>query len=109
MLAVPYRWYHAYDPQVFFLLTAAVFFVLSFCLLASSLVTLRSGELISQTVFELIYHVVGFVFYLIASILLLNHFLHRWYGVKYVMYHTVAIILGFVNTALYILSAILVK
>uniref|UniRef100_A0A8D8AU20 (northern house mosquito) hypothetical protein n=1 Tax=Culex pipiens TaxID=7175 RepID=A0A8D8AU20_CULPI len=104
MLAVPYRWYHAYDPQVFFLLTAAVFFVLSFCLLASSLVTLRSGELISQTVFELIYHVVGFVFYL-----LLNHFLHRWYGVKYVMYHTVAIILGFVNTALYILSAILVK
>lgn len=47
------------------------FFIGTACLLVSCLVSLSTGGIISKTIYELVYHSVAFVMYLVASILLL--------------------------------------
>ena len=50
---------------------ACSFFIGTFCLLVSCLASLSTGGIISKTIYELIYHSVAFILYLVASILLL--------------------------------------
>jgi hypothetical protein len=59
------------NTELFFLCFAVAFFVGTFCLLVSCLVSLSTGGIISKTIYELVYHSVAFILYLIASILLL--------------------------------------
>lgn len=59
------------NTELFFLCMACSFFIGTFCLLASCLVSLSTGGIISKTVYELVYHSVAFLLYLVASILLL--------------------------------------
>lgn len=59
------------SPEFFFLLMAVAFLIGTFCLLASCLVSLSTGGIISKTIYELIYHTIAFLLYLIASIILL--------------------------------------
>ena len=57
--------------ELFFLCMASTFFIGTFCLLASCLVSLSTGGIISRTIYELVYHSIAFLLYLIAGILLL--------------------------------------
>lgn len=59
------------NVELFFLCMAVTFFIGTFCLLASCLVSLSTGGIISRTIYELVYHSVAFILYLVASILLL--------------------------------------
>lgn len=59
------------NTELFFLCMAVTFFIGTFCLLASCLVSLSTGGIISRTIYELVYHSIAFLLYLIASILLL--------------------------------------
>lgn len=59
------------NTELFFLCFAVAFFLGTFCLLVSCLVSLSTGGIISKTIYELVYHSVAFILYLIASILLL--------------------------------------
>lgn len=65
-----YSRYNA-NTELFFLCMAVTFFLGTFCLLVSCLVSLSTGGIISKTIYELVYHSVAFILYLIASILLL--------------------------------------
>lgn len=47
------------------------FFLGTFCLLASCLVSLSTGGIISRTIYELVYHSIAFLLYLVAGILLM--------------------------------------
>jgi len=93
--------------ELFFLCMASTFFIGTFCLLASCLVSLSTGGIISRTIYELVYHSVAFLLYLIAGILLL---------VKATDYrreashpHMIASILGLILAALYLFSAVLAQ
>lgn len=57
------------NTDLFFLTMACSFFIGTFCLLVSCLFSLSTGGIISKTMYELIYHSVAFVLYLVASIL----------------------------------------
>lgn len=59
------------NTELFFLCFAVACFVGTFCLLVSCLVSLSTGGIISKTIYELVYHSVAFILYLIVSILLL--------------------------------------
>lgn len=97
--------YKSNNSQLFFLGTISAFFLASFLLLISCLLSISTGPIISKTNFEFIYHGAGFVFLLVASVFLLldandgtsrnpnNHFV-------------VASILGLVMAAFYLLSSI---
>lgn len=63
--------YEQSNVTLFYLCTAVTFFVGTLCLIVSCLVSLSTGGIISKTIYELIYHSVAFVMYLVASILLL--------------------------------------
>ncbi|XP_052562304.1 uncharacterized protein LOC120412825 isoform X2 [Culex pipiens pallens] len=104
-----FRSYYAANPQVFFLLMAVAFLIGTFCLLASCLVSLSTGGIISKTAYELFYHTVAFVLYLIASIILLVHITDYSYGSNYKNSHIAAAVLGIVVSALYLFSAVLAQ
>lgn len=63
--------YQPTNTTLFFLCTAVTCFVGTFCLLISCLVSLSTGGIISKTIYELIYHSVAFLMYLVAAILLI--------------------------------------
>lgn len=68
------RYYASYSSgsvELYFLLMAVTFLIGTFCLLLSCLISLSTGGIISKTIYELIYHSVAFVLYLVAAILLL--------------------------------------
>lgn len=95
-----FRSYYAANPQVFFLLMAVAFLIGTFCLLASCLVSLSTGGIISKTAYELFYHTVAFVLYLIASIILLVHITDYSYGSNYKNSHIAAAVRGLRDWAL---------
>ncbi|KAL5232794.1 hypothetical protein ACI65C_000204 [Semiaphis heraclei] len=63
--------YGTHNAQLFFLGTISAFFLTSLLLLISCLLSISTGPIISKTNFEFIYHGAGFVFLLLASVLLL--------------------------------------
>ncbi|GIY28764.1 MARVEL domain-containing protein [Caerostris extrusa] len=96
------------DPEhtLFFLVTFA-FLVTTFLMLLSALLSLMVATILPKTLFEFLYHIFGFVFYISASLALLitvsndnKHYRTRYYEGK-----MAAAVLGLVNSVLYLLSA----
>jgi len=87
---------------LFFLLMATTFMMCSFCLVLSSLITWRNSKHISETMFELIYHVVATFFMLAASITIAVTYTTPYQEQIY----TAASVIGSMNSVMYCLSAI---
>ncbi|XP_037028954.1 uncharacterized protein LOC119069154 [Bradysia coprophila] len=105
-------WYYNnrydYTPSLFFLLMATTFLVGTFCLLVSCLFSLSTGGIISKTIYELIYHSIGAILLIAASITLLIHVNknnNSYYHEKFL----IAAIIGLINGILYVVSAILAR
>ncbi|CAO1336928.1 unnamed protein product [Diamesa hyperborea] len=92
------------NTDLFFLTMACSFFIGTFCLLVSCLFSLSTGGIISKTMYELIYHSVAFVLYLVASILYMIKINDnkRYYPDRLM----VAAVGGLVLTALYLISTV---
>lgn len=90
---------------LFFLLMVTAFFITTFCLLVSSLMSFVTASMIHRTVFEVMYHVVAFALLLAAGIVLLIE-LKDHEGRQYYNACLAAAIIGLVNSALYLLSTI---
>lgn len=90
---------------LFFLLVATAFLITTTCLLLSSLLSFISASMIHKTLFEVLYHAVAFILYLIAGIILLveikDHDRFQYYKA-----YLAAAIIGLVNAALYLLSTV---
>uniref|UniRef100_U5EWT2 Putative members of chemokine-like factor super family n=1 Tax=Corethrella appendiculata TaxID=1370023 RepID=U5EWT2_9DIPT len=101
--------YSSGNPEFFFLLMAVAFLIGTFCLLASCLVSLSTGGIISKTIYELIYHTVAFILYLAASVTLLVEVTSGHYYSSLKDAYTAASIIGLIISALYLFSAILAQ
>lgn len=101
--------YASGTPEFFFLLMAVAFLIGTFCLLASCLVSLSTGGIISKTIYELVYHTIAFLLYLIASIILLVDVTNGRYYTELKNAYMAASILGIVVSALYLFSALLAQ
>ncbi|KFB52096.1 hypothetical protein ZHAS_00020343 [Anopheles sinensis] len=99
----------ATSPELFFLLMAVAFLIGTFCLLASCLVSLSTGGIISKTIYELIYHTIAFLLYLIASIILLVDVTNGRYYRAMKDAYMAASILGLIVSSLYLFSALLAQ
>lgn len=95
------------NTTLFFLCMAVSFFIGTFCLLLSCLVSLSTGGIISKTIYELIYHSIACILYLIAAILLLSRTLD--YRRESTHPHMIASVLGLVLAGLYLISAVLAQ
>lgn len=100
------RYTYAHDStELYFVLMAVAFLIGTFCLLLSCLISLSTGGIISKTIYELIYHSVAFILYVVAAILFLVKVSNRNYGSLYEEF-MVAAVLGLVCSVLYLFSAI---
>jgi uncharacterized membrane protein len=90
---------------LFFLLIATAFLITTTCLLLSSLLSFISASMIHKTLFEVLYHAVGFILYLIAGIVLLVE-IKNYERSQYYKAYLAAAIIGLVNAALYLLSTV---
>lgn len=90
---------------LFFLLVATALLITTTCLLLSSLLSFITASIIHKTLFEVLYHAVAFILYLVAGIVLLveikNHDRLQYYKA-----YLAAAIIGLVNAALYLLSTV---
>jgi len=104
-------WYfndrYIYKPILFFLLMATTFLIGTFCLLVSCLFSLSTGGIISKTIYELIYHSIGAILLIAASVTLLIHV--NKYNHAYEREFMAAAIIGLINGILYVVSAILAR
>ncbi|XP_053623392.1 uncharacterized protein LOC128682600 [Plodia interpunctella] len=91
--------------ELFFLLVAVAFLIGTFCLYLSYLISLSSATMISKTVFEVIYHGLGFILYLAAGITLLTEVNHYKRSSTYEAY-LAASIMGLILAGLYLLSTV---
>ncbi|CAO1337836.1 unnamed protein product [Diamesa serratosioi] len=92
------------NTDLFFLSMACSFFIGTFCLLVSCLFSLSTGGIISKTIYELIYHSVAFILYLVASILLMIKVTDsRYYSRDR---HMIAAVAGLILSALYLISTV---
>ncbi|XP_046736900.1 uncharacterized protein LOC124405769 [Diprion similis] len=93
-------------PRIFFLLMTTTFMIASFILLVSCLASLSTGSIISKTIYEVIYHSIGFGLLLAASLNLLIDVTknNRVYNYDALL---AASVIGLVNAALYLLSTLL--
>ncbi|CAD7089940.1 unnamed protein product [Hermetia illucens] len=110
---VAYYSSHSYirqaTPELFFLLMVVTFMIATFCLLASCLISLSTGGIISKTIYELIYHSIAFILLLAAGLTLLIEVNHYYkYTTIYDPYMAASIIC-LVNAALYCASAVLAQ
>ncbi|EAT38651.1 AAEL009483-PA [Aedes aegypti] len=101
--------YASGNPELFFLLMAVAFLIGTFCLLASCLVSLSTGGIISKTIYELVYHAIGFILILTSSIILLSDVTSGRYYSSLKDAYMIASILGIINAALYLFSTILAQ
>uniref|UniRef100_A0A8D8KX00 (northern house mosquito) hypothetical protein n=1 Tax=Culex pipiens TaxID=7175 RepID=A0A8D8KX00_CULPI len=101
--------YASGNPELFFLLMAVAFLIGTFCLLVSCLVSLSTGGIISKTIYELIYHTIAFLLYLIASIILLVDVTNGRYHSSLKDSYMAASILGIIVSALYLFSALIAQ
>lgn len=109
-IAAYYYKHYAYrvtgSPDLFFLLMTVTFLIGTFCLLASCLVSLSTGGIISKTIYELIYHSVATILLLASSLSLLIATSDHKYPYNTYDGYMAASVLGLVNTILYCVSAI---
>ncbi|XP_031629419.1 uncharacterized protein LOC116344800 isoform X3 [Contarinia nasturtii] len=103
-----YARYYDGLPELQFLLVATTFLIGTFCLLVSCLFSLSTGGIISKTIYELIYHTVAFVLYLIVSIWLLVK-LQDYKRYDFYNKYTIVGALGILNTLLYLWSAVIAR
>lgn len=101
--------YASGNPELFFLLMAVAFLIGTFCLLASCLVSLSTGGIISKTIYELVYHAIAFILILVSSIILLTDVTNGRYYSTLKDAYMIASILGIINAALYLFSTILAQ
>ncbi|XP_026329719.1 CKLF-like MARVEL transmembrane domain-containing protein 8 isoform X2 [Hyposmocoma kahamanoa] len=95
--------YHGFTaPTLFYLISAVSCLMGTFCLFVACLFSLSSATFISKTNFEVIFHTVAFIFYLVASVLLIVE-IHRYSYSTYNQY-LAASIMGFVMAVLYAIS-----
>ncbi|XP_075220045.1 uncharacterized protein LOC142323753 isoform X2 [Lycorma delicatula] len=109
-LAVYYRDKYRYatgSPELFFIAITTAFVIGSLCLLIACLISLSTASIIAKTIYEVVFHFFGFLFYLVASLILLvdvnNSSQYKYPG------HTqflIASVIGLVLSALYLLSTI---
>jgi len=99
--------YGVHTPSLFFLLMATTFLIGTFCLLVSCLFSLSTGGIISKTIYELIYHSIGAILLIAASITLLIHV--NKYGGNVNEKYMIAAIIGLINGCLYVASAVLAR
>ncbi|XP_046603330.1 uncharacterized protein LOC124296929 [Neodiprion virginianus] len=97
----------ASTPRIFFLLMTTTFMIASFILLISCLASLSTGSIISKTIYEVIYHSIGFGLLLAASLNLLVDITKTRYRPHNYDAILAASIMGLVNAALYLMSTIL--
>ncbi|XP_015605110.1 uncharacterized protein LOC107272454 [Cephus cinctus] len=92
--------------DLFFLLIVTTFMIATFILILSCLASISTESIISKTIYELIYHSIGFGLLLACSLTLLV----RVNDNKYSRDHDLllgASICGLVNSALYLLNTIM--
>ncbi|XP_012269317.1 uncharacterized protein LOC105693766 [Athalia rosae] len=94
--------------KLFYLLMVTTFLIASFILLISCLASLSTGPIISKTIYEVIFHSIGFGLLLAASLTLLVE-VNRGGRYRTANYEALfaAAIIGLVNAALYLVSTIL--
>ncbi|CRK99999.1 CLUMA_CG013289, isoform A [Clunio marinus] len=98
-----FRSYYQYmTSHLFFLCIATAFFIGTFCLLASCLVSLSTGGIISKTIYELVYHAVAFILYLAASAWLMSN--TRYNDLSHPPF--LCAVLGLILSILYLISAV---
>ncbi|XP_041977209.1 uncharacterized protein LOC121731702 [Aricia agestis] len=95
-------------PELFYLLVAVSFLIGTFCLLLSYVVSAATASVMSKTIYEIIYHGLGFVLYLAAGLTLIIEVNHRKrsYRDDYEPYLAAAI-MGLVMAGLFLLSTFL--
>ncbi|XP_071447455.1 plasmolipin [Hetaerina americana] len=101
-----YRDVYGYVPQLFFLLMTTTFLIATACLFFSCLFSLSTATIIAKTLYELMYHSIAFILLLAASLTLLIQVNNHQYRGRYYEPYLAASIIGLVNSALYLLSAI---
>ncbi|CAL1285780.1 unnamed protein product [Larinioides sclopetarius] len=94
------------DPEhtLFFIVTFA-FLVTTFLMLLSSLLSLMAATILPKTLFEFLYHIFAFIFYISASLALLTTLTNKYYRGHYYEGKMAAAVLGIVNAVLYLLSS----
>lgn len=96
----------SYTPQCFFLVTTSTFFIGTFILFASYLMSPSATSMIPKTIYEFFYHTVASILLLAASIAIMVQ-INR----DSVIYNYAALlaasICGLLNTILYICSAVM--
>uniref|UniRef100_T1JME5 MARVEL domain-containing protein n=1 Tax=Strigamia maritima TaxID=126957 RepID=T1JME5_STRMM len=101
-----------YRADLFYILVAVAFFVTTFLLIVSGVISLATASILPKTVFEYIYHATAFLLYLIATIVYLTALIKRNDRYHYSQYpgyeaKMAAAVLGFLNSGLYLFSAIM--
>ncbi|XP_046404952.1 uncharacterized protein LOC124170286 [Ischnura elegans] len=97
---------YGYTSELFYLLMVTTFLIASACLFFSCLFSLATATIISKTLYELMYHAIGFILLLAASATLLVQVNNKQYRGYYYEPFLAASIIGLINSALYLLSAI---
>lgn len=96
--------YQNYNTDIFFLIVTSAFLICTFAILVSCIISISTASILPKTIFELIYHGLAFVLYIIASICLIvevNRYRHSRYEYDPLL---AASILGLINSGLYLLS-----
>lgn len=91
------------EHTLFFLVTFA-FLVTTFLLLVSFLISLMAASMIPKIIFEFMYHLFAFIFYISASLALLIYLSNHKRYEYYYEGKMAAAVLGLVNAVLYLLS-----
>ncbi|XP_032667394.1 uncharacterized protein LOC116842377 [Odontomachus brunneus] len=95
---------HRSSNEMFFILMATTFMIGTFIILLSCLASLSTASILSKTIYEFIYHAIAFGLLLAASLTLVT------YISKYMRNYELllaASVCGFINSALYLISAII--
>ncbi|XP_014213758.1 uncharacterized protein LOC106643231 isoform X1 [Copidosoma floridanum] len=94
---------HSTFENLFFLLVATSFMMTSLILVLSSLCSFTTESIITKTIFELLYHALGFALLLAASVTLLTRS-RRYYNAEKM--ELTASILSIINSILYFITTI---
>ncbi|XP_076241948.1 uncharacterized protein LOC143183962 [Calliopsis andreniformis] len=98
--------YYNVAAELFFLLITTTFMIGTFINLVSCLASPSTSSIIAKTIYELLYHSIGFGLYLAASLTFLVHVSNRK-GYREYEILMAAAVCGLVNSALYLLSTII--
>jgi len=98
---------YLFVPELFLLLIATTCLITTTCLLTSCLLSISTATIIAKTMFELVYHGIGFALYLASSAYFLAMVSNQYTRI----YHYNALIaagtIAAINTALYFASTFL--